>query len=245
MIYVTGDLHGHIRRIKRFSLACKTSVDDVLIILGDAGLNYSLTSLDAQLKAELHKLNLTILAVHGNHEARPESLASYVCKEFKGGAVYLEENYPRLLFAKDGSVFNLDGYKTLVIGGAYSVNKERIIAEGGNWFADEQPSAEIKAYVESQIAAHNFKLDVVLSHTCPFSVRPQEFFLPQIKQEEVDCSTEVWLQTIADKLEFKRWYYGHYHNEKRHGPYRLLFKSVELFMDETGESVVYPVQEKT
>lgn len=242
MIYITGDLHGYIRRIKRFSLACKTKPEDILIILGDAGLNYSLTPQDQKLKAELAKFKLTLLCIHGNHEARPQSLASYSCKNFQGGEVYVEETYPNILFAKDGSVFNLGGYKTLVIGGAYSVNKDRIISEGGNWFSDEQPSPEIKAYVESQIQAHNARVDVVLSHTCPYSVRPQEFFLSHIQQDEVDCSTELWLQEIADKLEFKRWYYGHYHNEKHHDPYRLLFKSVELFMDEKDESVVYPLQ---
>ena len=37
--------------------------------------------------------------------------------------VWVEDKYPNLLFAKDGEVYDFDGYKCLVIGGAYSVDK--------------------------------------------------------------------------------------------------------------------------
>lgn len=41
--------------------------------------------------------------------------------------------------------------KTIVIGGAYSVDKFYRLSKGYNWFEDEQPSDEIKAYVESNL----------------------------------------------------------------------------------------------
>lgn len=40
MIYITGDTHGDFRNVERFCKKMQTSKDDVLIILGDAGINY-------------------------------------------------------------------------------------------------------------------------------------------------------------------------------------------------------------
>ena len=41
MIYITGDTHGDFRRIFDFCMRFETSVDDIMIILGDAGINFS------------------------------------------------------------------------------------------------------------------------------------------------------------------------------------------------------------
>ncbi len=40
-----------------------------------------------------------------------------------GDGVYWEEEYPSLLFAKEGEVFDLDGKQAIVMGGAYSIDK--------------------------------------------------------------------------------------------------------------------------
>ena len=40
MFYITGDTHGEFNRIKKFIYEHNTTKDDVLIILGDAGINY-------------------------------------------------------------------------------------------------------------------------------------------------------------------------------------------------------------
>ena len=41
MIYITGDTHGDFGRVFNFCRKVGTSIDDVLIILGDAGINFS------------------------------------------------------------------------------------------------------------------------------------------------------------------------------------------------------------
>lgn len=40
MIYITGDTHGDFSRINDFCFKNKTTTDDIMIILGDAGINY-------------------------------------------------------------------------------------------------------------------------------------------------------------------------------------------------------------
>ena len=34
----------------------------------------------------------------------------------------MEDDFPNLLFAKDGEIFDLEGHKAIVLGGAYSVD---------------------------------------------------------------------------------------------------------------------------
>lgn len=52
-----------------------------------------------------------------------------------------------------------------MIGGAYSVDKFYRLTHGYGCWPDEQPSQEIKVYVEKQI--HEKEFDVILSYTCP------------------------------------------------------------------------------
>ena len=40
MIYITGDTHGDFRRVTLFCDKVQSIKDDILIILGDAGINY-------------------------------------------------------------------------------------------------------------------------------------------------------------------------------------------------------------
>lgn len=228
-IFITGDTHGDFTRIEAFCKKMETTKEDMIIILGDVGINYYLSKRDTLLKKKLSEFPITLFSLYGNHECRPENIKTYEEKKFCNGIVYMEEEYPNLLFAKDGEVFNFHDKKVLVIGGSYSVDKYYRLMKGWAWFEDEQPSEEIKAYVEKQIKAYDYTFDLVLSHTCPFKAQPIHLFLPSINQSLVDNSTELWLQEIADKLTFTNWYYGHYHSDWIKGKYRLFFNDfVEL-----------------
>ena len=136
---------------------------------------------------------------------------------------------PNLLFAIDGEVYDLDGIKTIAIGGAYSVDKYYRLAMGWNWWADEQPSAEIKAKVEQALAARDWNIDIVLSHTVPLKYEPVEVFMSGFDQSKVDKSTEIWLDSIEDRLTYKHWYAGHYHTEKTIDKLTLMFESIHEY----------------
>lgn len=40
MIYITGDKHADFRDVLYFCYTDNTTLDDILIVLGDAGINY-------------------------------------------------------------------------------------------------------------------------------------------------------------------------------------------------------------
>lgn len=215
MIYLTGDTHGEFKRIADFCDENSTTKEDVMIILGDVGINYRLDDIEARFKYQLDTLPITMFCIHGNHEERPENMGTYVEKEWRGGIVYVEEEHPSLIFAKDGEVYDFDGKKAIAIGGAYSVDKYYRLRAGEAWFESEQPDERIKARVEEKLEALNWKVDYVFSHTTPLKYIPTEEFLSCIDQSKVDRTTEIWLDKIEDRLKYERWFCGHYHTNKR------------------------------
>ncbi|MCL2628967.1 MAG: metallophosphoesterase [Oscillospiraceae bacterium] len=220
---ITGDTHGDFRRIESMCVLAGTTKEDLLIILGDAGINYYGGKKEMNFKSLLSKLPITMLCVHGNHERRPETLGTYKEIPWNGGIVYTEENFSNLLFAKDGEIYNINGKKCIVIGGAYSVDKEYRLERNWGWWADEQPSEEVKRIVESRLDKSNWHVDVVLTHTAPLKYEPREMFLDFIDDSKVDKSTETWLGTIEDRLDYKEWYCGHYHTNKSIDKIRFLY----------------------
>ena len=134
MIYITGDKHGDFREIFYFCYENRTTLDDIMIILGDAGINYYANEKDYILKNSLLQYPITFFCIHGNHEERPENIKTYKTKRFHDGVVYYEEDYPNVLFAKDGEIYNFNNHKVLVIGGAYSVDKYFRLDRGYNWY---------------------------------------------------------------------------------------------------------------
>jgi len=232
MVYITGDIHGNPSEIIYMAQRWGITKDDIIVLLGDVGANYYLNKKDNRTKEALSKyIDATILCIHGNHEARPAMIGGYELMDWNGGQVYVQPEYPNLLFAHDGSIFNLEGLSCLVLGGAYSVDKYYRLKEGYAWFFDEQPCKGIKLYAERQIAEAGNKVDVVFSHTCPFKYEPIEVFLPGIDQSTVDDSTEKWLDEIENKLDYKAWYCGHWHINKRIDKMHFLFNTVEILDD--------------
>ena len=231
MFYITGDTHGDFERFESFCDKFQTTTDDVMIILGDAGLNYYGYGPDIQRKEIASRFPLTFFCIQGNHEMRPTDVGGYETNKFCGGMVWYESAYPNILFAKDGEIYRFGSKNCIVIGGAYSVDKYYRLMRGWPWFENEQPSEEIKACVESQLAGHGDKIDVVLSHTCPLKYEPVEVFLPGIDQSRVDKSTEAWLDTIEDRITYEKWYCGHYHTRKKIDRLQFMFTDIDLFIE--------------
>ena len=230
MIYITGDKHADFREVFYFCYANETTLDDILIVLGDAGINYYVNDKDNELKNSLKEhYPITFFCIHGNHEERPENIKTYKTKKFHDGIVYYEEDYPNILFAKDGEVYNFNNHKVLVIGGAYSVDKYFRLARGYNWYESEQPDDKIKNKVKKVLKDLDNKVDIILSHTCPYKYLPREMFLEGIDQSTVDNSTEYFLDEIEESTDYNLWYCGHYHTDKEIDKIIFMFHKIEEF----------------
>jgi 3-oxoacid CoA-transferase subunit A len=56
-------------------------------------------------------------------------------------------------------------------------------------------------------------------------------FISGLDQSTVDDSTEKWLDDIEDKLDYKAWYCGHWHTDKRIDKMHFLFEGWEVLED--------------
>ncbi len=223
MIYITGDTHRDFLRFYELN----ANKDDMVIILGDVGINYFLDEIDIMYKESLRKIKPKLFCIRGNHEERPENIETYKEIEMFGGKVLIEEDYPNLIFAKDGETYNIDGKSVLVIGGAYSVDKELRLLYGHKWFKDEQLTIEEMNNILNKVKGKHF--DIVLTHTCPYKYEPREVFMPGLNQSKVDKSMEHFLDEIEENISYDKWYCGHYHTEKQIDKLEFMFSRIKIF----------------
>ncbi|MFR5701726.1 MAG: hypothetical protein ACLUD0_07495 [Eubacterium ramulus] len=80
-----------------------TTPDDVMIILGDSGINYWLSPKDEKLKERVNRIPITFFCIHGNHEGRPwESPADYKLVSWHGGLYTKKKNIRIFYLQKTG-----------------------------------------------------------------------------------------------------------------------------------------------
>ena len=113
MIYITGDIHGEVFRVGEAVDRFKITAEDVIVILGDVGMNYFGNNHGDRHRKKQNKLGVPIFCIHGNHEMRPGTIETHHEEQWHGGTLYVEDEYPNLLFAKDGEVYDLDGRRPL------------------------------------------------------------------------------------------------------------------------------------
>lgn len=223
---VCGDIHGQTAPVENIWRRLNKEVDesDVLILLGDCGLNYFFNYRDDNTKKKLKKFGFTYFCIRGNHEERPENCAAaapenWHKEEFFGNEVWVQNKYPYIKYALDQvAEYNIDGKSTLVVPGAYSVDKEYRLRQGWSWFPQEQLSWEEQEDGLKNLKSH---YDYILSHTCPQGFLPyiQDLFLSVVDQSSVDKTTENYLQTIAERVNWDHWYFGHYHDNRDIGAF--------------------------
>ena len=229
-IYVIGDLHGSYKPIKNFYEKYKDNPKfnfdgtDTIILLGDAGLNYYFDHRDDNFKNALCKYPFNYFIVRGNHEQRPSICMEifpqkWAVENFWGNTVYIEKRRPKIKYALDiPSEYYIPTKiyyggtciccKTLIIPGAYSVDKEYRQMMGWNWFPQEQLSYDEILNAEKFTKGY---YDLILSHTCPQKYEPVDLFLPMIDQSKVDKTMENFLDYVDDKINYNLWLWGHYH----------------------------------
>ena len=232
-VFLTGDTHGEFSRFRNYDKDFQKDPYAAVIILGDAGLNWTLDENDSHMKNFLTKnYRFRIYCVRGNHEARPEDVPGMhlVYDEDVDGEVWVQDKWLNICYFKDAGIYHINGYKVGVIGGAYSVDKWYRLSRNAIWYENEQLTD-----TEQAEALRLFKgqtVDFMLTHTCPISWEPTDLFLPMINQSKVDKTMELFLEKVKDTVDFKVWCFGHYHNDRLERPrVEQFFKDTEDMYD--------------
>lgn len=215
-IYITGDIHGPLsaKRLRsKGPLPKGLTRDDYVIICGDFGLVWYPED-DMRHKEDkwwldwLEEKPFTVLFVDGNHENH-DMLGDMIVDEWHGGKVHrIRKNVYHLM---RGQVFNLDGKTFFTMGGAYSHDIEYRI-EGISWWRSEVPNRDEREEAISTLDAHGWYVDYVLTHCGPSSALPPCRISDPIMPDEYTD----WLEReVSAKLDFKQWFFGHYHRTQQ------------------------------
>lgn len=222
--WLIGDIHGDWTVVRNFYAKHKHELSDnyennILIVLGDFGANYYLNKRDDFFKEKISKFPLTYFIIRGNHEQRPSILmdrypADWHKEHFFGNTVYVEDRFPKFLYALDGGGnYIIEDKKILVVPGAYSVDKWYRLSRGWSWFDQEQLNEQEQKHLLSIIEN---PYDYIFAHTCPNRWIPyiEDLFLPQVDQSTVDKTTELFLDDIIAQTDYNHFYFGHYHDNR-------------------------------
>lgn len=254
MIYITGDTHGDFKRFSKKSLikdGLEFNEDDYIIVCGDFGMCWAEDSrfdYDCRFFAEKP---YTILWVQGNHE-NYDMIASFKLEEWNGGKVrHIVRD--KVILLERGQVFDIDGYKFFTFGGAASHDiqggvfdrkdpdfKQKVqLAKlkglpyrilGESWWPEELPSYEEMEEGVRNLEKVGYKVDFVITHCASTTI--QNIITKWPTTYTTDRLTD-YFDMLEKKLSYKRWYFGHYHDDMKIGDrHMLLYYGIVKVEDE-------------
>ena len=239
MIYITGDIHSDFRRFQKsiFPEQKEMTKEDYCIIAGDFGGIWYGVNDRAHRKAEdynLDELNdrsFTTLFVPGNHENYARLMSDeFPVKEWNGGMV--KEIRSSIYMLMRGEMYEIDGARFFAFGGASSHDVKDGILDGDDpdwqtkakqlnrqgkymyrikgisWWEEELPTEEEMRHGLDVLNQNDWKTDFVITHCAPSSTQALLGF------HDNNVLTK-YLEEIRQKLTYKRWFFGHYHDNRQ------------------------------
>lgn len=234
MIFVTGDTHSDFSRFSTKNFYEQKDMadpaDNLVVICGDFGGVWC----DSETRQEKHELDwlnskpFTLVFVPGNHE-NYKALRKYPLTDFHGAKSRKIRDH--IYMIERGEIFTFEGKKFFCFGGAASHDMEDGILDQENWkqearklnklgrysyrvrnmtwWEEEMPTQEEMKHGIQILEEHDWKVDYVLTHCASTATQAM------LNREELvsDYLTD-YLQSIKDKLEYCKWFFGHYHDNK-------------------------------
>lgn len=204
MIYITGDMHGEIKRFESRKLK-KLTENDCLIVCGDFGFVWN-NSKEEQLT--LHKIGekkFKTLFVDGTHE-NFGLINTFPVKELYGGRVHhIGGNLYHLM---RGEIYTIGGKKIFAFGGGESEDKD-IRIENGTWWKEEQPTIEEMTYAVENLDKVNRKVDYIITH------QPSMTDMALVDRRCTVSPISTFLDELSRNIEYKKWYFGSLHKNKK------------------------------
>ena len=178
-----------------------------MIITGDFGLVWNGDKEEGYWLNWLNNKNYTTIFVDGNHENH-DTLDKMKVSIWNGGKVHFIND--SVIHLMRGQVFTINGTKIFTFGGADSIDKMNRI-EGKSWWKREMPSN--KEYEEGldNLDKCGWKVDLVISHDCSTSVFEKLMAGLYVKSL---TSINKYFEVLEEKLDYKQWYFGHYHEDR-------------------------------
>ena len=228
-IWITGDIHGF-QNINKLSARWwpegkNLTKSDYVIICGDFGLLWC----NSPDREEIYWLKwlgdkpFTTLFVEGNHE-NYRRLRCLPAVPMFGAQVGKVNN--SVFHLRRGEIYTIEGKTFFTMGGATSVDKEGRI-EGISWWREEIPSYAEFDYGFQNLERHGNKVDYIIAHTLPIAVK--DILYDDLKPGR--CPASVGLQEICNRVEFKKYYCGHFHDDRSIDKFTILYRTIQRIED--------------
>ncbi len=202
MIYVTGDLHGDLKDFKKRKLH-KLKKGDTLIVCGDFGFVFDNSDAEMKNRKWLSKRPFNIVFVDGAHDNH-ELIDSFETVDVFGSqAKKVSENIFCLI---RGEVYVIENKTFFAFGSGLSEN----------YLMKEDPDAlyilptmEELRHGSETLKANNDKVDYIITYEAPATIRSYIY-----NNERTKNHLHEYLEAVSKRVEFKRWYFGHYHIDR-------------------------------
>ena len=204
-----------------------------MIVLGDFGFSWNKSLQNSWNALDIACLTLSVM---GNHENYDLIKSCAVERVFGADAYKLN---PRTFYLMNGEIYNIEGIKSFVFGGADSIDKAYRVPYV-SWWPEEIPSYGEFRRGLNNLEKNSWDIDLFFAHTCPSDVSLSLFNYPhKLKDptEDMLSQYECEIQKNNPEKEYT-FLFGHHHNFKWGSKYICLYNQVMSLQKEEGEMVL-------
>lgn len=237
MIFITGDTHGDFTRFSRKNRCAMSKIHpgDTVIICGDFGGIWSQT----ETPTERYWINwledkpFTVCFIDGNHE-NFDRIDKFPIETWNGGRVH--KIRPSVIHMMRGEFYDIEGTTIFTFGGAsshdvkdgivepddprikqYRKQRKEFRVKGVSWWPQECISDADITNAEQNMAAHNYRADIIISHTPPSHIAAQY---------HRNDATAVYMSSIQERMTYHTWYAGHIHTDRQFNNIRCIYHDI-------------------
>ena len=209
-LLITGDLHGDTAALTMITRQLREG--DALFVAGDFGFVFW----DNR---------------DGNHENH-RALNKFPVEQWNNARVHMIRS--RIIHVLRGEVLCLKGKRIFCFGGAFSIDRAYRTLNKSYW-EEEIPSEEDYENGNKNLKACDYKVDYVITHTCPLNLIPSlGGYHSAMEERQLQNYLQYVSETVYDSL--TRWYFGHWHRDQEFGEkFRVVY--LDLVDMETGKKI--------
>ena len=202
MIYITGDLHGDLSRLKSKEVR-RLKKGDTLVVCGDFGFVWDHSPKEERVLKWIGKRRYNLLFVEGSHDNIP-LLGSYPQVVWQGGKT--REISGRLRMLCRGEIFEVEGKTLFAFGGG---GRQEDAALDVNEEVGVLPTQEEIENGWRNLARVGFSVDYIVTH------RPSRKIAQFLEMEKNSANVlDAFLDQVREKCSYKRWFFGCIHKNK-------------------------------
>lgn len=254
LIYIVGDIHGSISKMKDIVKIIKLdkpdlNSEDYIISLGDFGYKYIASNnlsyypkhmIDECVDFDNYIENLpaTILTIDGNHENFKYWFSQDNIEMFNSEVSQLGSN---VFWLKRGQIYNINDRKIFTMGGGLSIDK-CYRRENVSWWFEELPNENEMNSGLDALNRNKNDVDLILTHSAPYNIESSIFSLYGMRkcEDPLNDTFLKYLDCISQNVSFKYWMFGHYHfDQDIDRKYFCLYNKVIKMTSEGHASIIY------